>query len=120
MSPYESGIFFSTFVMMQFWNLFNVRYFRTERSMFTDLLEILSGKRKLSDCFSGGFIFIACVILLGQVLIVNLAGNFFEVAPLSAQDWFLILVITCPVLLIPGILRSVRHILRAKGNRATA
>ena len=116
MSPYESGIFFSTFVMMQFWNLFNVRYFRTERSILTDMLEILAGKRKLSDSFSREFILIAGVILVGQILIVNLAGDFFEVAPLSAEDWLLIFAITSPVLLIPGILRSVRHLWHAKAS----
>ena len=116
MSPYESGIFFSTFVMMQFWNLFNVRYFRTERSILTDLLEIMAGKRKLSECFSKGFILIAGVILIGQILIVNLAGEFFEVDPLSAKDWLLILAVTSPVLLIPGFLRSVRHLWRAKAH----
>ena len=109
MSLYESGVFFSTFVLMQFWNLFNVRYFRTERSILSDLVESASGKRKLSDCFSRGFLLIAGIILLGQVLIVNLAGDFFEVAPLSVRDWGQIFLITSPVLLIPDLLRSIRH-----------
>jgi Ca2+-transporting ATPase len=102
-------VFFSAFVLMQFWNLFNVRYYRTERSILSDLVESASGKRRLSDCFSRGFLLIAGIILLGQVLIVNLAGDFFEVAPLSARDWVQIFLITSPVLLIPDLLRSIRH-----------
>ena len=50
---------------------------------------------------------IAAVILLGQVLIVNFAGNFFEVAPLAASDWLWILLATCPVLLLPDLVRAV-------------
>ena len=107
MSLYEAGVFFSTFVMMQFWNLFNVRYFMTDRFLLSDLAKVLAGKRRFSDCFSQGFLFIAAVILLGQVLIVNFAGNFFEVAPLAASDWLWILLATCPVLLLPDLVRAV-------------
>ena len=116
MSHYQSAIFFSTFVLMQFWNLFNVRYFRTGRSFLTDLVESLAGKRKLSGSFSRGFLLVALVILLGQVLIVNLAGDFFEVAPLSAQDWGLLFLATSPVLLIPELFRTVRHVRRVRRN----
>ena len=103
--------------MMQFWDLFNVRYFRTGRSLLSDMVEMLAGRRKLSDCFSTGFLFIAGVILLGQVMIVNVAGDFFEVAPLSAKDWLQILLVTCPVLLIPGFLRSLQHHWRTQTDR---
>ena len=109
MSAYESGVFFTTFVMMQFWNLFNVRYYRTGRSLLSDLVEGISGKRKLSGSFSRGFLLVTAIILLGQVMIVNLAGSFFEVAPLSARDWGLLLLLTCPVLLIPDLVRTLRH-----------
>ncbi len=108
-SHYVSGVFFSTFVMMQFWNLFNTRYFRTERSLLTDFADVLRGRRRPSDCFSGGFILIAGVILAGQFLIVNLAGDFFEVAPLSFSDWGWIFLLTSPVLLIPDLVRTVEH-----------
>ncbi|MBQ8069402.1 MAG: calcium-translocating P-type ATPase, PMCA-type [Bacteroidales bacterium] len=110
MSPYESGVFFSLFVMMQFWNLFNVRYLMTDRSLLGDIYSFVCGKRKPSDIFSGGFLSVVLIILLGQILIVNYAGNFFEVSPLSASDWGWIILVTLPILLIPDILRSLKII----------
>ena len=93
-----------------------VRRDRTGRSFLSDLVESLAGKRKLSGSFSRGFLLVALVILLGQVLIVNLAGDFFEVAPLSAQDWGLLFLATSPVLLIPELFRTVRHVRRVRRN----
>ena len=109
MSPYESGVFFSTFVMIQFWNLFNIRYFKTKRSLLSDLIEIIRRRRRFSDCFSQGFLLIAVVILIGQILIVNLAGNFFEVAPLSPNDWTMIFLTTSVVLIVPDLIRTIVH-----------
>lgn len=109
LSPYESGVFFSIFVMIQFWNLFNTRYYNTGRSLLSDLGEIIAGKRRFSDCFSSGFLFITAVILFGQILIVNLAGNFFEVEALSAADWGWIFLLTSIVLIIPDIIRAVSY-----------
>ena len=117
MSPYESGIFFSTFVMMQFWNLFNARYYKTDRSLFSDVADIIAGRRKFSECFSRGFLGIAAVILSGQVLIVNLAGDFFEVAPLSAKDWGWIILFTSLVVLIPNVYRALFVRPKAKRRR---
>ena len=117
MSPKESGIFFSMFVMAQFWNIFNARYYRTERSLLSDMAGVITGRRRFSDCFSSGFLFIVAVIVLGQVLIVNLAGNFFEVAPLSLSDWGWILLLTSPVLFLPDIWRTVtRHAPRSRSH----
>ena len=112
LTPYESGVFFSTFVMMQFWNLFNIRYYETGRSLLADIAGIVTRKRKVSDCFSGGFLLIAAVILFGQILIVNLAGDFFEVAPLSAQDWLWTLLTTSLVLIVPDLVRTVIKLTR--------
>lgn len=109
LSPYESGVFFSFFVMIQFWNLFNARYYHTGRSLISDLVEIITRKRRFSDCFSSGFLLITAVILFGQILIVNLAGNFFEVEALSAADWGWIVLLTCDVLLVPDVFRAVSY-----------
>ena len=109
MSPKESGIFFSVFVMAQFWNIFNARYYRTGRSLLSDMAGIVTGKRRFLDCFSQGFLLIVAIIVLGQVLIVNLAGSFFEVAPLSLSDWGWILLMTSPVLILPDIWRTIRR-----------
>lgn len=119
MSPYESGVFFSTFVMMQFWNIFNARYFSTGRSLLSDLTDICMRRRRFSECFSNGFLMIAIVILIGQILIVNLAGNFFEVSPLSANDWLWIILTTSVVLIVPDIIRAFIHWIRANRTKAT-
>lgn len=109
MSHYESGVFFSTFVMMQFWNLFNTRYYNTNRSLFSDLVDALRGRKRIGESFSKGFIFIAAVILLGQMAIVNFAGNFFEVAALSLSDWGAILAFTSIIFIIPDLFRTIRY-----------
>jgi len=109
LSPYESGVFFSIFVMIQFWNMFNTRYYDTGRSLLSDLIDIITRKRRFSDCFSSGFLLISVIILFGQIMIVNLAGNFFEVEALSAADWGWILLLTSIVLIIPDIIRAVSY-----------
>ena len=111
LSPYEMGVFFSIFVMMQFWNMFNAKYFHTGRSLISDIVAILSGNwGVVRGTYSFNFIFIALVILLGQVLIVSCAGELFSVAPLSATDWGWIMVITSPVVIVPEIVRLVKRL----------
>ena len=63
--------------------------------------------RRAGEHFS--FVLIAVVILLGQILIVNVAGEFFEVAPLSAADWKWLILLTSSVLLVPDLFRLVRY-----------
>lgn len=98
LTPKELGIFFTTFVMLQFWNLFNARYFRTSRSLLTDLFQ--KEKAPNERAFSRGFLCIAGAIFLGQVLIVNVAYGMFNVAPLTLAQWLRIIVLTSPVLLV--------------------
>ena len=100
LTPYEMGIFFTFFVMLQFWNMFNAKMFRSGKSFFKSLAS--------KESHTTSFYLIAAVILLGQVLIVNLLGNFFDVAPLHAPDWWLLLLVTSPVLLLPELLRLFR------------
>lgn len=85
LSPYELSLFFSIFVFLQFWNLFNARSFASGRSAFH---------------FHGcqGFLLIALIILVGQIGIVQLGGAFFNVSPLGITDWLLIIGCTSPVL----------------------
>lgn len=85
MTAYELSIFFTVFVMLQFWNMFNARAFCTGRSAF-----------HLKGC--KGFLFIAAFILVGQIAIVQLGGDMFNVSPLSVIDWALIIIITSLVL----------------------
>jgi len=81
-SAYELSLFFTTFVMLQFWNIFNAKAFMTGKSAFYKLKE------------SKGFLAIAFVIFVGQFLIVELGGKMFNVTPLSLTDWITIIGLT--------------------------
>ena len=86
------GILFTIFVLFQFWNLFNARAFNTGRSAF-----------HLEGC--KGFLGIVAVILLGQIAIMNLLPDFFNVEPIGIVDWLLIIVGTSVVLIAGEIVR---------------
>lgn len=109
LSDYELGVFFSIFVMLQFWNLFNAKYFRTNRSLIQDIAGLITNSKKVKESYSSGFLWIVLVILIGQVLIVTFAGGMFNVAPLSLVDWGWILLLTSPVLIIPDVVRYIRN-----------
>lgn len=106
MNGYESAIFFTTFVFLQFWNLFNARYYRTGRSMLQDIIAIVKRKLRFKEVFGWGFMSIVAVILIGQILIVNCASQMFHVAPLGISDFLLLLILTSPVLIAVDLLRS--------------
>lgn len=109
LTHYELGIFFSIFVILQFWNLFNAKYFATDRSLLLDIVDLVRNPKAVKQTYSLYFVLILAVILLGQVVIVNFAGDLFGVAPLTLSDWGWIIVITSPVLLIPDVVRLVRR-----------
>ena len=96
-TPYESALFFTTFVMMQFWNLFNARAYRSAYSAL-----------RLKNC--KGFVFIALLIFVGQLLIVNVGGAMFNVEPIDLQDWIFIIVLTSPVILLGEGIRKIKKI----------
>jgi Ca2+-transporting ATPase len=106
------GVFFSLFVMLQFWNLFNAKYFNTERTLLMDVVALFTNRKVVAESFSRYFIYITLVILLGQVAIVTFAGELFNVAPLSVADWGWIILITSPVVIIPEVVRIVKFIFR--------
>ena len=85
LSPYELSLFFTRFVMLQFWNMFNARAFDTGASAL-----------HFKDC--GGFVVIAAIILAGQVLIINVGAEFFNVVPIRLADWIAIILCTSVVL----------------------
>lgn len=91
---YEQSLFFTLFVWLQFWNMFNARAFKSGRSAFH-----FKGAR--------GFVSIALVILVGQLFIVNFGGEMFSVTPLTWKDWLLTFVLTSPVLLIGELVRAI-------------
>jgi Ca2+-transporting ATPase len=93
LSSYELSLFFTIFVLLQFWNMFNAKAFMTGKSAFLNI-----GK-------CSGFIFIAAIILVGQWLIVTIGGDMFNVVPLKLADWAIILGSTSLVLWIGEIIR---------------
>ena len=112
LNGYELAVFFSTFVMLQFWNLFNAKYFNTRRSLIQDIVDLFGNREKVKESFSSGFLLIAAVIVLGQVLIVTFAGQLFSVERLSLADWGLIMLLTSPVLIVADVARFVRNKIR--------
>ncbi len=92
LSAKELAMFFTIFVFLQFWNMFNARAFATNRSALN-----------LRGCSEFGII--ALVIFLGQLLIVNIGGEFFNVTPISVTDWVVIILATSSVLWIGEIVR---------------
>lgn len=105
---YDLSLFFTFFVMMQFWNLFNARYFRTGRSIVCDIVAVARRKYRLSDCFSRSFLGIVVAIFLGQVLIVSCFGSLFNVCPLNFHDWIYIMLITSPILIVGEVMRVIK------------
>ena len=114
MSGEDMGLFFTFFVMMQFWNLFNAKYFHTDRSLILDVVDRFRNPAKVKGSFGRGFIWIALVIVLGQILIVSLAGPAFNVSRLSISDWLWIILLTSPVLLLADLVRTVMVVCRRK------
>ena len=98
LTSYELSIFFTTFVMLQFWNLFNARAFLTGKSAFN-----------LRGCKE--FLFIAALIFFGQILIVEFGGTMFNVVPLELDEWLGIMLITSPVLLLGEGVRFLKEVL---------
>lgn len=92
-SRYDLSRFFSFFVMLQFWNMFNAKAFATGKSAFVGLSK------------SVGFVIVALVILIGQILIVQFGGDVFRTVPLKAVDWVIIIGSTSFVLWIGEVLR---------------
>lgn len=90
LTPYERGLFFTIFVMLQFWNLFNAKAFMTGGSAF----------KGISFKNTKWFILIALIIFFGQVAIVQFGGAMFNVAQggLKFMDWVVIVLGTSLVL----------------------
>ncbi|MBR4846510.1 MAG: cation transporting ATPase C-terminal domain-containing protein, partial [Bacteroidaceae bacterium] len=90
-------VFFTIFVMMQFWNLFNARVLGTNDSAF-------KGFRKSYTLW-----IVAGIILVGQFIIVQWGGDVFRTTPLDYQTWILIIAATSPILWIGEIWRAIKR-----------
>ncbi len=93
-SPYDQSAFFTIFVMMQFWNMLNAKAFLTGRSAFSQLWQ------------SREFLFVASMIFVGQVLIVQFGGRMFNTVPLSLFHWVVITACTSLVFLFGEVWRK--------------
>ncbi|MGB3401862.1 MAG: calcium-translocating P-type ATPase, PMCA-type [Microcoleaceae cyanobacterium] len=103
-TDYELSLFFSTFVMLQFWNLFNAKCFGRPQSVLTHLFDNWS------------FIAIAALIFIGQIAIVQWGGSFFRTVPLSLSDWLIIISSTSLVLALGELQRGFSNWTANKGN----
>lgn len=95
-NAYNLSVFFTIFVMLQFWNLFNAKAYATGKSAFHDLRN------------SAGFVVVAILIVIGQFLIVEFGGEVFRTVPLSLRDWGLIIGSTSVVLWIGEVIRLIQ------------
>ncbi len=93
LTSYEQSEFFTFFVMLQFWNMFNAKAYMTGTSAFKGLFESYS------------FLLVCAVILIGQVLIVTFGGTMFNVEPLTLNSWLVIIASTSVVLWVGEVIR---------------
>ena len=94
LSRYELSMFFSFFVLLQFWNMFNAKAFNSGHSAFYQWKQSLTG-----------FGMVTALILIGQIIIVNFGGEMFSVTPIQLIDWGIIIGSTSLVLLIGELIR---------------
>ena len=95
---YDLTLFFTFFVFIQFWNLFNAKSFESPSSGFSRLRQ------------SKVFVATALVIVVGQYLIVTLGGKMFSVEPLSWTDWLILFVASSVVVWIGELLHFVKRL----------
>lgn len=93
LTRYDLSMFFTIFVMLQFWNMFNAKAYKSGHSA-------LHGMAKC-----GGFLIVALLIVVGQILIVSFGGDVFRVEPLAWMDWLIIIASTSIVLWIGELVR---------------
>lgn len=83
---HELTMFFTTFVMIQFWNLFNAKALMSHHTAFCHFLK------------DKGMILVLVLVLVGQWIIVTFGGEMFRTTPLSLHEWLLIICSTSVVL----------------------
>ncbi|MDR1198231.1 MAG: calcium-translocating P-type ATPase, PMCA-type [Prevotellaceae bacterium] len=92
-STYNLSVLFTVFVMLQFWNMFNVKAFASGKSAFAMLKK------------SKAFLLIAACIFAGQIFIVEFGGKVFQTEPLHICDWLKITGYTALILVFGEIFR---------------
>jgi len=95
---HQLSIFFTVFVMLQFWNLFNAKTFGSNHSAFNDFRH------------DNGLSLVLALILAGQWLIVTFGGRMFRTEPLTGKEWLCILVGTSIVLWVGELWRGAKRL----------
>ena len=95
--PDEVAIYFTTFVFLQFWNMFNAKAFDSGHSAFHNIKD------------SKIFFSIAAIILVGQIVIVQVGYKMFQIEPLTLKQWLIIFFGTSPVMLIGEFIRYFKN-----------
>lgn len=96
---HELTCFFTTFVMIQFWNLFNAKALGSNYSAFRHFAK------------DKGMILVLVLILVGQWIIVTFGGDMFRTVPLSWHEWLVIIASTSVVLWAGELWRAVKRLL---------
>ena len=101
---HELTVFFTTFVMIQFWNLFNAKSLGSNRTAFRHFLK------------DKGMILVLTLVLVGQWFIVTFGGEMFRTVPLSLTEWLVIIGATSIVLWVGEIWRAFKRLLAKRKN----
>lgn len=96
---HELTMFFTTFVMIQFWNLFNAKALMSHHTAFRHFLK------------DRGMILVLVLVLLGQWIIVTFGGEMFRTTPLSLHEWLLIICSTSVVLWVGELWRTFKRMI---------
>ena len=96
---HELTMFFTTFVMIQFWNLFNAKALMSHHTAFRHFLK------------DKGMILVLILVLVGQWIIVTFGGEMFRTTPLSLHEWLLIIGSTSVVLWVGELWRAFKRMI---------
>lgn len=96
---HELTMFFTTFVMIQFWNLFNAKSLMSHHTAFRHFLK------------DRGMILVLVLVLVGQWIIVTFGGEMFRTTPLSLHEWLLIIGSTSVVLWVGELWRAFKRMI---------
>ena len=96
---HELTMFFTTFVMIQFWNLFNAKALMSHHTAFRHFLK------------DKGMILVLVLVLVGQWIIVTFGGEMFRTTPLSLHEWLLIVGSTSVVLWVGELWRAFKRMI---------
>ena len=96
---HELTMFFTTFVMIQFWNLFNAKALMSHHTAFRHFLK------------DKGMILVLVLVLVGQWIIVTFGGEMFRTTPLSLHEWLLIIGPTSVVLWVGELWRAFKRMI---------